>query len=167
MEGLRITHTIFKTQLKCVLDLRHIALHVCNVEYRTAPFKRLTWRHKSIGGTCLIYSSGSVIMHGSTTQLRAYCRKIQKLGYDIHYSGCTIVTKCASYRVRNLPIYYERIVQTLGGSYQPEIFHGVEVRRKNICFLIYNTGTVLISGIKRDQDLDNVVVPFLVELEIL
>lgn len=57
------------------------------------------------------------------------------------------------------------ISTALNFSYVQEIVPAVMMRRSDIHFTCHLSGSVLITGIKRPQDLDEIVYPTIVELE--
>ena len=72
------THRVTYAEMGCSLNLREIAEAKYDIEYHKAPFKRLLWRHRKIGYTCMLYTNGKTICHGGKHQLRKYARLLEK-----------------------------------------------------------------------------------------
>ena len=145
-----VTHKVYMTDLKCALDLKYIALKTRDVVVSTRAFHVLRWRHKKIGGTCMIYSSGKVIHHGEKNQLRKYARLLQKMGYAVRLTHIKLLTRSATYTLP--PVNYKKLVQTMNASYEPEIYHACILKKDGMCFTIYKSGKVVITGIKNMDD---------------
>ena len=138
------------TDLKCALDLKHIALNTRDVVYTLKPFTVLRWKHKKIGGTCMVYASGKIIHHGEKYQLRKYARLLQKLGYNVCLNNIKLVTQSATYTLPS--VNYEHLVKTMRATYEPEIYHACIFKRGRMSFTVYKSGKVVITGIKNIDD---------------
>ena len=145
-----ITHRVYMTDLKCAFNLRHIASKSRDVVLTSKPFTVLRWRHKKIGGTCMIYASGKIIHHGEKYQLRKYARLLQKLGYDVCLKYIKLLTQSATYTLPS--VNYSTLVKTMNASYEPEVFHACILKRDGMNFTIYQSGKVVITGIKNIDD---------------
>jgi TATA-box binding protein (TBP) (component of TFIID and TFIIIB) len=51
-------------------------------------------------------------------------------------------------------------------NYEPEICNSAKLKRKNITFLIFATGKVIVTGIKSMKCIYNIVYPVIMELEL-
>lgn len=168
---MKITHKIFRTDLKCPLDLRDITNRIGNAIYTVKPFKMVQWRHRKIGGTCLLYHSGKVIYHGDDERrLRKYCRIIQKMGYPIRFKKIHLVTMCGVYDSKKT-LDYPSLVRRMksiygpgGVSFEPELYHAPMVKIGKISFTAYKNGKIIIAGIKSDEQIYDVVLPTLLEM---
>ena len=72
------THLVSYAETGCELRLGEIANSCYDIEYQRSCFKRLVWRHRCIGCTCMIYANGKIICHGGRDRLRKYARLLQK-----------------------------------------------------------------------------------------
>lgn len=165
MNHVKITNSVYSVDLSCPLDLKFIAMNTRDVVLSNKFFYRLVWRHRRIGGCCMVYPNGKIICHGTSQMLRKYCRLIQKMNFKIQFREAKLVTQAAVYQLQTSPINYDNVIELLQGTYHPEIFHGVEIRRQNVCFLVYSSGKVIITGM-RHKDLHSIVLPFLLDLEV-
>lgn len=162
---MRITHTIYTTNLYCYLDLKDITKRNSNIICTDHPFKMITWRHPKIKDTCLMYESGKLICHGTKSALRKYCRLLQKQGYPIHFTRIRLVTMSAMH-VLNSPVNYSKLVSNMRQiSYEAEFFHAPILRKEKLSFIIYQSGKVIITGIKSQKHIDDIVYPTLLEIE--
>ena len=160
------THIVTYGDLGTRLNLKNILEKMRDVKYKERPFRVLLWCHKRIRCTCMVYDSGKIICHGEKKDLRRYARILQKMGYAIRLKKIIVLTRSAKYVLRERPNLY-KLTKMMGGSYEPEIFQALEIKRGGICFLIYKSGKVIITGIANEQLLDDIVNPTLLEIECL
>ena len=145
-----ITHRVYMADLQCALNLKHIALNTRDVVFTPKPFTVLRWKHKKIGGTCMVYATGKIIHHGGKHQLRKYARLLQRLGYDVRLKHIKLLTQSATYTLPSVD--YMQIVKTMNATYEPEIYHACILKRDGMNFTIYKSGKVVITGIKNIDD---------------
>ena len=107
-----------------------------------------------------------MICHGEKFQKRKYARILQKLGYPVGLNNFKMVTQSAVYQLRR-HVKYEDFLQLPGSTYEPEIYHGLEIRRGGVYFIIYRSSKVVITGIKSSSVLNDIVYPTILELEML
>ena len=151
----RITHEVYAVDLTTKINLKDVAMQSRDVILTKRPFHVLRWRHKYIGGTCMVYANGKIIHHGSKKQLRCYLRILQKLGFisDIKPIHIYIVTKSTTANLHK-KIDYEKLVKSMNGSYEPELFNGCIFKKYNMTFIVYSTGKVIVTGVS-DVDVVN------------
>lgn len=160
------THQLLSARLNCELDLNDIAMRSANVIFTNVPFKMLEIRNRSIGGIAKFFFSGKILVHGSIPMLRKYARKIQKLHYPVHLSHIKVLTKSAVYRMKE-QVDYQKLVQFIPDlEYHAELFHGCILKKDYISFIIYSTGTVIICGIRKDEDEMEFIWPTILDLEV-
>ena len=157
----KLTHRVLYSDLGCPLNLQDMAETKIDIKYHSLPFERLLWRHRKIGCTCMIYSTGKIICHGGKEQMRQYARLVERMGYPVRMKKIKTLTMSALYTLRG-KVDYCKIVQWMQGSYEPEIFHAVGLH-----YTIYKSGKTIVTGIKSEKDLDNKVNAVLLELEVL
>ena len=159
-----ITHTVIYGDLGCPVDLRHIACNTRDVVYKTEPFDAITWHHKKIRCSCMLFRSGKMICHGNKQQMRKYARILFKMGYPVALKNVKVVTQSAVYTMKNA-VRYSEMVKLPGATYEPEIYHALNIKRNRVHFTVYKSGKVVITGIKTPGILEDVVNPTLLELE--
>ena len=121
----------------------------------------------------MVFSSGKIIVNGSVStiaqakqRLRRYARMIQRFGYSVKLSKIKVVTVSASYKVQGT-LDLNKVWYHYGGRYEPELFPASMFSKDCIHFTCFHSGTVLMTGIKRQSQLYNVCLPILVELPLL
>ena len=99
-------------------------------------------------------------------RLRRYARIVQRLGYVVRLSEVRLVTASAVHKLSGR-INVKSLSRIPDFQYNPELFPAAMLRRQGIHFTCHLGGSVLITGIKHSTDLDNVVFPTMVEIELL
>ena len=128
-----ITHTVMSCELGCNIDMLHVFLNSRDIVYKKTPFDVLTWHHKKIRCTCLLYRNGKMICHGNKSQMRKYARVVQKLGYPVCVRDVKIITQSAVYQLKN-DVNYSKIAKLPGAIYEPEIFHALGIKKCGLYF---------------------------------
>jgi TATA-box binding protein (TBP) (component of TFIID and TFIIIB) len=118
----------------------------------------------------LLFSNGKINCNGKSSsfddgikRLRRYARLLQKNGYCRSLSKIKVITASATHqlenvvRPENIPVSYR---------YEPELFPALMFRREGVHFTLHLSGSLIITGIKRQKDIDNVIYPVLVELSL-
>ena len=77
-----------------------------------------------------------------------------------------VLTLSASFKVPD-PIDVMKVVRHYGRSYEPELFPAVMFRKDCVHFTCFHTGSVLMTGIKSDRQLNDVCLLVLIELPLL
>lgn len=161
------THKIHKTDLGCHLDLNIIAAESSDAVFKQRPFRVLIWKNQTIGKTCLVYESGKLTCHGDYHHLKKYCDLIEKMGFPIKSNNIQLMTSSGVYELTG-PIDYTKLVQLVPGvCYEPELYHAPNFKRGKINFTVYCSGKVVITGITSEEQVETVVMPTLMEVEIL
>lgn len=157
---MRLTNVVVQGDLKCTFDLRHLTLRLANVRYDPKVFSGLIWQHRRIGGNCTLFVNGKINCNGSAAseqegrrRLRRYARILQRMGYDVKLQNVRLVTASAIHQLSDkitpstLPNHFD---------YEPEIFPAVMFRRHGMHFACHLSGKMIITGIKRRCDYDNI-----------
>ena len=167
---MQLTNVVVQGNLGCRINLEKLARALINVRYDHSRFSGLVWQHRHIGGNCLVFASGAIICNGKCQsfkegiqRLRRYARLLQKMGYCHTLTGVKVVTVSACHRLDHV-IKYENVPFTV--TYEPEIFPAAMFKRDGIHFTLHLSGALLITGIKRPKDLDDVVYPVILELSL-
>ena len=156
-------HNIVSTaNLKCLLDLREIALQVKNAEYNPKRFAAVIMRIKEPKTTALIFSSGKMVCTGARTEeesrtaSRTYAKIILKLGFPVKFSEFTVQNIVASCDLK-FPIRLEGLASSYSNfcSYEPEMFPGVIFHMTNpkIVLLIFVSGKIVLTGARTRDDI--------------
>lgn len=166
---MQLTNVVVLGDLKCTFDLRALTHKLVNVRYDPRFFSAMILQHRRIGGNCLLFSNGKINCNGkcrsfqeARRRLRRYARCLQSIGYEVKLSNVRIVTASAVHQLSSridpahLPSCY---------SYEPELFPAVMFRRHGMHFTCHLSGKVIITGIKRTSDEDDIYV-VLLELEL-
>ena len=76
-----------------------------------------------------------------------------------------IVTVSACHTL-SLGLDLNRLAQERSLIYEPELFPALNVKIKGVNFCCFHTGKVVITGIKSPAQMDDVIYPTLIELEL-
>jgi TATA-box binding protein (TBP) (component of TFIID and TFIIIB) len=155
---MKYTHEIHVCTLQQSLDFNSLRLD-CSI-LKVRPFHCIHWRQ--FGVLCQVFPTGKLICHGTEEVLRRYLRVLQKPIRDIKLS-----TRSAVHDLGRTIDYYELHRYIPDVTYEPEVFPGALLKRGRINFTIFHSGKVCITGIRSDCDVDNIVLPVLLELEIV
>ncbi|KAE9542392.1 hypothetical protein AGLY_003519 [Aphis glycines] len=153
--NVNISNVSASFNVKSHLNLRHLALHGHNVEYRREKAK-LIMKLRKPSTTANIWSSGKIVCIGSASEndskiaSKRIARIIQRLGYaEAKFSGYKIVNVLGSC---SLP-FYIRIIQfsekyKSDSQYEPELHPGVTYKIKEIkaTLKIYSTGSITVNA---------------------
>ena len=145
------------------IDLQQVAVVSRDIVYKKTPFDVITWRHKKIGCTCLLYRSGRMVCHGDKSKMRKYARLLQKMGYQICLKNVKVVTQSAVHQLET-SVKYSHLLQLPGAIYEPEIYHALSIKRGGVYFIVYTNRKVVITGVKSEKIL---VIPTILEMEML
>jgi len=165
-----LTNIVVQTDLRCSLDLPYIARCVSNIQYDPGKFTGAVWRNR-IGGNLLVFHTGKLVCNGNKTLLQArqrvrkYCRILQKLGFPVKLTRIDVVTISAVHKL-SARLCFKEVCDWLGAEYDPEILNAAILKKNKINFNCFQSGSVVITGIKRSRDLDEIVYPTLIELEL-
>lgn len=170
--SMQLTNVICSAQLGCDVHLRDLCNQLANVRYDPARFPGLMWKHRRIGGNCLVFSNGTIQCQGKAANLkegirrvRRYVRVLQKLGWPIMFNRVRILT-VSGFHILSGPVDFNRLVKERRLIYEPELFPTANLTVDGITFSCFHNGKVVITGIKRTSDVNRVVHPTLVELEL-
>lgn len=170
----RITNIVMKTQLfsNNLIDLKALAKDLCSVVYCPARFSGLVWKNRTIGGCCLVFNSGMLIINGfavlekARKAARQYARLLQrklKTGVlrPMHIVTMTLLADVK--QALNLPL----LRNVLSAEYETELFNALTFRRAKIHFSVFQTGKIVVTGVKSMKLIDTEVIPALLEIMIV
>lgn len=91
------------------------------------------------------------------------------MDFPIHFAKIKLVTASGVYQLNTGgTVDYLKLVRALPGfSYEPEYFHAPILKRQGISFTVFASGKVIITGVKSESLLYDVVLPTLLEMELL
>ncbi|KAK3107799.1 hypothetical protein FSP39_022456 [Pinctada imbricata] len=140
---------------------------VTNIRYHADRHNLAICQKRRIGGNCLVYAKGKLVCNGyvestetAKRRLRLYARKLQKLGYPACFKEFRILT-ISMFHDLGIPI---SLPDLCNARYEPDIFPGAVLAKENVRFTCFHPGKIIISGIKRDKDIELLVLPTIREL---
>ena len=158
----KLQNIVSTANLKCVLDLREIALRAKNAEYNPKKFAAVIMRIKEPKTTALIFSSGKMVCTGARTEedskqaSRIYAKIILKLGFPAKFSEFKVQNIVASCDAK-FPIRLEGLASEYLKfcSYEPEMFPGLifHMLDPKIVLLIFVSGKIVLTGAKNREDI--------------
>ena len=168
-----ITNIVCHTDLQCSINLKDLTLRYCNIIYNPSRFPAAIWKQKTIGGSCMVFTNGKMMVNGKVKsireakqRLRRYARLLQKIGWHITLKRIVISTISAFYKLDG-PLNVYGLIQFYGGSYEAERFPAAMFVKDTIHFTCFDTGSVLMTGIKTDRQFYDTIIPTLLEMYIL
>ena len=150
----RVTNVVVRSNLKCDINLNHLACSLSNVIYNIKKYSGMIWRHRHIKSTCFVFHTGKIMcmgnksLYASKRDLRKYSRIINKMGYSVVLTRIELVTKSAVATLSG-KLNLEEASKLLGGSYDPEIFIAMMIKRKGVHFTCFHSGKVIMTGVKK------------------
>lgn len=153
--NISISNVVTNFSLKSHLNLKHLARHGNNIEYRREN-GMLTMKLRKPNATATIWSSGKIACTGSTSEIHAktasrrFARIIQRLGYPfVKFSSYKIVNVLGScslpfpIKVIQFSEKYKTIAQ-----YEPELHPGVTFKIKELkaTLKIFSTGSITVTA---------------------
>ena len=99
-----ITNVVCHADLQCRIDLKQ--LDAANSVYNPRRFPAVIWKHKDIGGTCMVFENGKLMVNGKVSSVKAakqrvrrYARCLQQMGWNVTLRNIEISTISASFKV--------------------------------------------------------------------
>ena len=168
-----ITNIVYTANVGCSLDLRKLCYRLSNTRYDPRRFPGLIWQHKRIGGNCLVFANGVINCNGKTTsvqegcqRVRKYARCLQRLGFPVKLKDVKCVTISASHTLSDTLDLEHMAKDRPSVAYEPELFPAANFKVEGVNFCCFHTGKVVITGLKSLKQMDTVVYPALIELEL-
>lgn len=91
--------------------------------------------------------------------MRQYARLLQKLGYPVRLTNVKLMTQSAIHTLKSF-VDYGKLLE-LGYSYEPCLFHAPILQRRGLSFIVYQSGKVIVTGLKTSKDYDNALAAIL------
>ena len=168
-----ITNIVCNADLKCCIDLKLLVSKTTNITYQPGKFSAAIWKHKTIGGTCMVFANGKVMINGKVSsvkdakrRVRRYARLLQKLGWNVRLSSINISTISAAFKLDG-PLDIHAVVRHYGASYDAELYPAAMFVKDCVHYTCFYTGNVLMTGIKTERQLYTTVTSTLMELLLL
>ncbi|MET0103901.1 MAG: hypothetical protein ABW072_02025 [Sedimenticola sp.] len=167
-----LTNVVCSGNVCCSIDLREMCYRLVNTRYHPTLFPGLIWQHRTIGGNCLLFSNGKIQCQGKATslregliRLRRYARVLQTLGLPVRLTEAKVMTASA-FHILSTSLDLESFVKERQLVYEPELFPTATFRVEGVTFSCFRNGKIVITGIRTLSDINRIVNPTLVELEL-
>eukprot|EP00040_Diaphanoeca_grandis_P005920 m.35106 g.35106 ORF g.35106 m.35106 type:complete len:254 (-) comp17085_c2_seq1:129-890(-) len=157
-----IQNIVSTVNLDCQLDLREIAMHARNAEFKPSRFSAVIMRIRDPRTTALIFRTGKMVCTGAKSEddsklaARKYARVIMRLGFKVKFKEFKIQNMVGSCDVK-FPIRLEGLHYNYQefSQYEPEMFPGLiyKMLEPKVALLIFVSGKVVITGAKSRQDI--------------
>ena len=162
----RIENIVATVSLEQTLDLYAIERNVENVEYNPDQFPGLIFRLETPKVTALIFKSGKMVVTGakSTEEL---IRAVKKIIRTLRRHGILItgrpkiqIQNIVASANLNVEVNLEKAAFLLEDNmYEPEQFPGLIYRmsQPRVVLLIFSSGKMVITGAKREEEVEEAV----------
>ena len=163
----QITNVVVQTDLSTDIDLVHLVNHTVDIKYDPGVFSAAIWKHRKIGGCCLVFSNGKLNCNGNRSiqeakkRIRRYARLLQKHGFPVKIQQIDVITMSAVHQTSS-KLDYKKLCNILGATYEPEIHNAAMLKRGKVHFNCFHTGKVVITGLRNPST----IYPTLLELEL-
>ena len=158
----KLQNIVSTVNLKCLLNLREIALKAKNAEYNPKRFAAVIMRIREPKTTSLIFASGKMVCTGARSEedskkaSRHFAKIIQSLGFNVKFAEFKIQNIVGSCDVK-FPIRLEGLASLHSKfcSYEPEMFPGLiyKMISPKIVLLIFVSGKIVLTGAKERNDI--------------
>jgi len=169
---MHLTNVICSAHLGCTVRLREACYQIDNTRYDPAHFPGLIWQHRRIGGNCLVFANGTIQCQGKARSLgegikrvRQYARILQTRGWPVVLSKIKVIT-ASGFHILSGALNLDTLVQERRLIYEPDLFPTANLTKDGVTFCCFSNGKIVIAGIKKKKDIDDVIVPTLLELEL-
>lgn len=150
--------------LGCEIDPKQITGSLFSAEYNPVRFAAVIVRLKDPNVTALLFSTGKVVIVGAKDKRMARCAKqklrryISAMGYPTNMGPMSLHNKVCNVDL-GMPIDVARIrdERELQSTFEPETFPGLIYSHRIsfdrvIIILIFDTGKVIMMGLKEDNE---------------
>lgn len=158
---LTVTSIAANFKIGCPIDLKLLAdgKQLMNIEYNPKKHNAMMIRRKNPYATFMLFSTGSCIVTGATSvddvrkTIRQFLRRLQKLDYNVSYSGFTINSISGSFSL-GCGINLSALSHYEGYQYNQESFAGgILAYQPGKSAMIFHTGCVTMTGCKSIKEL--------------
>jgi len=165
---MKITNIVATVKVAPSLDLEKIAHSVKNTEFAASGAKWLKMRVQPENKYVAFYKSGKFLVTGvnSIEQLHGIAERVASIlkGAHIEIDEPRIIVHniVVSEQIEiNVPL--EHIIYGLDpykSSYEPEQFPSILYKDWGVSFLLFSSGKVIISGIKKIEEIEEIIEKF-------
>ena len=147
-----ITNVVSSANLCVNIDL-HKVTYLFGSIIKNNKMQNVIWRHKKIKGTALLFSNGYISVHGNNSiqsakkSLRQFARLLWTRGYSPNFKHIKINTISVCYKLGH-KVDLTQLSFHSNFSYEPELFSAAIISFGKLRFLLYCSGTIVITGIK-------------------
>lgn len=167
-----ITNIVFNSNFNCKLNLKLIALMAKNTKYNIVKNNFVTIKLENSNISANFFSSGEMTCCGAKFKeqiykaLKKFKKIIKKCGYDVHIKKKQIIIRnIASTCKVNFKISLKKFYQNLNEKLKkgetvempekhPAIIYKKKIENSNICYIIYKSGSINITGAKEKEHID-------------
>jgi transcription initiation factor TFIID TATA-box-binding protein len=167
-----LTNVVCSAHLGCAVTLRELCGQLENARYEPSRFPGLIWQHGTIGGNCLIFSNGKIQCQGKAKSFEEgiqrqtqYARELQRLGLSVELKEIKVITVSAFHTLSS-DLDLNTLVTERQLIYEPELFPAAILKQDGVTFSCFSNGKIVMTGIKNGSDVNQVVTPTLLELEL-
>ena len=151
----------------CTLNMPRLSLLLPGARLMT--HFGLIWKCLETGATYRVFSSGKVTCLGikrieDILSCMAHFEEfLTSRDYPINMKDVRLLTASAAYDLGGRPDI-ESMKMFVGITYEPELFPAMMLKKDGIHYICHLNGKVLITGIKSPEDIDEKVMPILLEM---
>ncbi len=168
------TNVVFEARMSCRIDLISFSRAKTNLQYNPSKFPGVRYRHRKIGGSCLVFSTGRFVCSGHACEkegrkaVRRFARVLQKFaGGQLAEIKVTTRTGLGILNVGDKTLHLPYVAHIMDGQYEPELFNACMFKKGKIHFSCFSSGKIVVAGVKTLQQLYNVVYPTMLEIKLL
>ncbi|MES9971551.1 MAG: hypothetical protein ABW092_16080 [Candidatus Thiodiazotropha sp.] len=169
---MRLTNIVYSANIRCTIDLQMLCQRVENARYHPQRFPALIWKDSHFGGNCLVFSNGKINCNGRAATFREGRRRLKqyarRLLHFYPHGKLTDVKRLTASACHELSgsLILDNLAREAKASFHPEIFPALVLKKEGVTFSCFHSGKIIITGIKRTKDLDRIVYPTIIELEL-
>ncbi len=165
--SLKVENVVASIDLHGEIDVEKVANELDSVQYNPVVFPGAVYKMESFGVTFLIFYSGKLVCTGAKS-VETIRKATEKLKRTLESMGMKFREE-PEIQVQNIvaagdlgfgTLDLDIVALTLQNvEYEPEIFPGVVYRVKNsrMTVLIFNSGKVVVSGARTEEDIERAV----------
>lgn len=148
-----VTNVVVRADLHATFKLNDLTYKLKNCIYKPSKYSGMVWRHKSIRSTCFLFHTGKILcmgnnsLHEAKKDLRKYARILSKNEPNIYLDKIKLITKSAVCTM-NGRLNLEEISRYVSGSYEPEIFNALLIKKYGTHFTCFPSGKIIMTGVK-------------------
>ena len=165
--SLKVENVVASIDLHGEIDVEKVANELESVRYNPSVFPGAVYKMESFGVTFLIFYSGKLVCTGAKS-VETIRKATEELKRTLEVMGMTFRGD-PDIQVQNIvaagdlgfgTLDLDIVALTLPNvEYEPEIFPGVvyRVRNSRMTILIFNSGKVVVSGARTEEDIRRAV----------